>query len=78
MDNYATGSPSRHSVGRQGIIGKSATQMIYGMTLRLPGDFTENYTIDANTDLEIYSDKLCMSRLQLSPQRNTNQKDMFV
>ena len=61
------------------LLSKSATQMIYGMTLRLPGDFTENYTIDANTDLEIYSDKLCiaMSRLQLSPQRNTNQKDMF-
>ena len=53
--------------------------MTYGMTLRLPGDFTENYTVDANTDLENYSDKLrvAMSRLRLSPQRDTNQKDTF-
>ena len=27
-------------------------EMTYGMTLRLPGDFTENYTVDAHTDLE--------------------------
>ena len=30
------------------------TEMAYGMTLRLPGDFTENYTVDAHTDLENY------------------------
>ena len=29
---------------------KFAAEMIYGMKLRLPGDFTENYTVDANTD----------------------------
>ena len=53
--------------------------MTYGMTLRLPGDFTENYTVDANTDFENYSDKLrvAMSRLRLSPPRDTNQKDTF-
>ena len=31
--------------------------LTYEMTLRLSGDFTENYTVDANTDLENYSDK---------------------
>ena len=53
--------------------------MTYGMTLRLPGDFTENYTVDANTDLENYSDRLrvAMSRLRLRPPRDTHQKDMF-
>ena len=53
--------------------------MTYGMTLRVPGDFTENYTVDANTDLENYSDRLrvAMSRLRLSPPRDTNQKDTF-
>ena len=53
--------------------------MTYGMTLRLPGDSTENSTVDANTDLENYSDRLrvAMSRLRLSPPRHANQKDMF-
>ena len=47
--------------------------MIYGMTLQLPGDITENYIVDVNTDLENYSDKLrvAMSRLWLSPPRDT-------
>ena len=45
----------------------------------MPGDFTEKYIVDANTDLENYSDQLrvAMSRLWLSPPRDTNQKDMF-
>ena len=53
--------------------------MTYGMTLRLPGDFTENYTVDANTDLENYSDRLrvAMLRYWLSPPRDTHQKNMF-
>ena len=56
---------------------RSAAEMIYGMTL--PGDFSGNYTIDAATDLENYSDRLrvAMSQLRLSPSRNTNQKDTF-
>ena len=60
-------------------LGRSVAEMTYGMTLRLPGDFTENYTVDANTDLKNYSDKLCvaMSCLRLSPPRDTNQKDSF-
>ena len=33
-------------------LGRSAAEMIYGTTLRLPGEFTKQYTVDANTDLE--------------------------
>ena len=60
-------------------LGRLAAEMTYGMTLRLPGDFTENYTVDANTDLDNYSDRLrvAMSCLRPSPPRNTHQKDMF-
>ena len=56
-----------------------AAEMTYGMTLHLPGDFTENYTVDANTDFENYSNRLrvAMSRLRVSPPRDTNQKDTF-
>ena len=32
-------------------LGRSAAEMIYGTTLRLPGEFTEQYTIDTHTDL---------------------------
>ena len=39
-------------------LGRSAAEMIYGTTLRLPGEFTKQYNVDANTDLENYSDKL--------------------
>ena len=53
--------------------------MIYGTTLRLPGEFTKQYTVDANTDLENYSDKLrvAMSRLRLCPPRDTQQHNIF-
>ena len=44
-------------------------------TIRLPGEFTKQYNVDANTDLENYSDKLrvAMSRLRLCPPRDTQQ-----
>ena len=50
--------------------------MTYGMTLRLPGDFTENHSVDAHTDLENYSERfrVAMSRFQLSPPRDANKK----
>ena len=53
--------------------------MIYGTTLRLPGEFTKQYTVDANTDLGNYSDKLrvAMSRLRLCPPRATQQNNIF-
>ena len=59
-------------------LGKSAAEMIYGTTLRLPGEFTQQYTVDANTDLENYSDNLrvAMSRLRLCPPRDTHQKNI--
>ena len=61
------------------MLGRLTAEMAYGMTLRLPGYFTENYTVDANTDLENYLDRLrvAMSRRRLSPPRETNQKDTF-
>ena len=60
-------------------LGRSAAEMIYGTTLRLPGEFTQQYTVDANTDLENYSDKLrvAMSRLRLCPPRDTKQTNIF-
>ena len=53
--------------------------MIYGTTLRLPGEFTEQYTFDAHTALVNYSDKLrvAMSRLRLCLSCGTPQKDIF-
>ena len=60
-------------------LGRSAAEMIYGTTFRLPGEFTKQYTVDANTDLEYYSDKLrvAMSRLRLCPPRDTQQHNIF-
>ena len=60
-------------------LGRSAAEMIYGTTLRLPGEFTKQYNVDANTDLENYSDKLrvAMSRLRLCPPRDTQQHIIF-
>ena len=60
-------------------LGRSAAEMIYGTTLRLPGEFTKQYTVDANTDLENYSDKLrvAMSRLRLCPPRDTQPTNIF-
>ena len=45
----------------------------------MPGKFTDNYTVDAHTDLDDYSDKLgvAMSRLRLRPPRNISQNDTF-
>ena len=59
--------------------GRSSAEMIYDTTLRLPGEFTEKYTIDAHTNLDNYSDKLrvAMSCLRLCPPRDTHQKNIF-
>ena len=55
------------------LLGRSAAEMIYGRTLRLPGEFTQKYIVDAHTDSDNYSDKLCvaMSRLRLCPLRDS-------
>ena len=61
------------------LLGRSSAEMIYGTTLRLPGEFTQKYTVDAHTNLDNYSDKLreAMSRLRLCPPRDTHQKNIF-
>ena len=62
------------------LLGRSAAEMIYGTTLRVPGEFAEQYTVDTHTDLDNYSDKLrvAMSRLICQiPPRDTPQKDVF-
>ena len=61
------------------LLGRSAAEMVYGTTLSLPGEFTEQYTIDDRMDLDNYSDKLrvAMLRLRLCPPCDTVQKDMF-
>ena len=60
-------------------LGRSAAEMIFGTTLRLSGELTQQYTVDANTDLENYSDKLrvAMSRLRLCPPHDTHQTNIF-
>ena len=73
MDNYTSGRLARHLIGRQGNVRQ------IGRRDGIRNDITENYTVDANADLENYSDRLrvAMSRLRLSPSRETNQKDTF-
>ena len=63
------------------LLGRSAAEMIYGTTLRLPGEFTQKYTVDAHTNLDNYSDKLrvAMSRLPFVPTaRHTPEKHFPV
>ena len=47
--------------------------------VRLPGEFTQKYNVDAHANLGNYSDKLriAMSRLRLCPPRDTHQKNIF-
>ena len=61
------------------LLGRSAAEMIYGTTLRLPGEYTQKYTDNAHINLDNYSDKLhvAMSRLRLCPLRDTHQKNIF-
>ena len=61
------------------LLGGSAAEIIYGTTLRLPGEFTQKYTVETHTDLDNYSDKLrvAMSCLRLCPQRDTPKKNIF-
>ena len=59
--------------------GRSAAEIVYRTTLRLPGEFSHKYIVDAHTDLDNYSDKLCvaMSRLRLCPPRDSSQDNIF-
>ena len=60
------------------LLGRLAAEMIYGRTHRLPGEFTEKYTVDAHTNLDNYSDRLrvAMSRLRLA-HRATHTRKLF-
>ena len=63
----------------QELLGRSAAEIVYGTTLRLPGEFSHKYIADAHTDLGNYSDKLrvAMSRLSLCPLRDSPQSNIF-
>ena len=49
------------------------------MTLRLPGEFSHKYIVDAHTDLDNYSDKLrvAISSLHLCPPCDSLQNNIF-
>ena len=55
------------------LLGRSAAEIVYETTLRLPGEFSHKYIVDAYTDLDNYSDKLrvAVSRLRLCPPRDS-------
>ena len=40
------------------LLGRSEPEIVYRTTLRLPGEFSHKYNVDAHTDLDNYSDKL--------------------
>ena len=45
------------------LLGRSAAEIVYGTTLRLQGEFSHKYNVDAHTELDNYSDKLCVARV---------------
>ena len=59
--------------------GRSAAEIVYGTTLRLPGEFSKKYVVDAHTDLDNYSDKVrvAMLRLRLCPLCDSPQNNIF-
>ena len=60
------------------LLGRSAAEIVYGTTLRIPGEFSHKYIVDAHTDLDNYSDKLrvAMSRLRVCPPRDSPQNNI--
>ena len=61
------------------LLGRSASEIVYGTTLRLPGEFSHKYNVDAHTDLDNYSNKLrvAMSRPRLCSPCNSTQNNIF-
>ena len=61
------------------LLGRSAAEIVYGTTLRLPREFSHKYIVDAHTDLDNYSEKLrvAMSCLRLCPPRDSPQNNIF-
>ena len=77
MDHNTTCCITRRTFGLKELLGRSAAEMVYGTTLRLPGEFSHKYMADIHTDN--YSDKLrvAMSRLRLCPPRDSLQSNIF-
>ena len=69
---YATIGHIRRSAVNE-LLGRSAAKMIYGTTLRLPGEFTQKYTVDAHTNLDNYSD----TRISVCAHRATHTRKTF-
>ena len=61
------------------LLGRSAAEIVYGTTLRLPSEFSHKYNVDAHTDLDNYFDKLlvAMSHLRLCPPRDSIRNNIF-
>ena len=61
------------------LLGRSAAEIVYGTTLRLPDEFSHKYNVDAHTDLDNYFDKLlvAMSHLCLCPPRDSIRNNIF-
>ena len=61
------------------LLGGSAAEIVYGTTLRLPGEFSQKYIVNAHTDLDNYSDRLrvAMSRIRLCPPWDSPQNNIF-
>ena len=61
------------------LLGRSTAEIVYGTTLRLPGEFSHKYNVNEHTGLDNYSDKLrvAMSRLRLCPPRDSTQNNIF-
>ena len=61
------------------LLGRSAAEIVYGTTLRLLGEFSHKYIVDAHTDLDNYSEKLrvAISRLRLCPPCDSPQNNIF-
>ena len=61
------------------LLGRSAAEIVYGTTLRLPGEFSHKYNVDAHTDLDNYSDmlRIAKARLCLYPPRDSTQNNIF-
>ena len=72
------GTPATITTDKE-LLGRSAAEIVYGTTLRLPGEFSHKYNVDTHTDLDNYSDKLsvAMSRLRLCPPRDSTQNNIF-
>ena len=57
--------------------GRSAAEIVYGTTLRLPGKFSHKFNVDAHTDLDNNSDKLRVAMSSVFAHRATQFRTTF-